>query len=498
MKNLIFPLLTLLAIAIAAHLTHSDPLAYERQRLALETARQLAPLDTLIAAAWRILPLAAVIGFLTWLGAMGVASVVRFRRFTRPDTAGRVPVLLDDQVSARAALGAFHATQRAAASRQPVPHHYAPHYHSSNGAAGLELAGEPARPALPGVTDLASLAFTPSRNAVLLGLGAGGEHITVPAAGLCHVALVGATGGGKSNLLRLLLPQVQAIGGQVVLADPHHAPIDPESGDDWRAIVQRLHMSPAVSAHEIDQLLGYLVDELDRRRARRHDGQRVGAPMFLALDELPVLADSVPNSVDRIGRLLREGRKFGIFSIGASQSMLVKVVGGDSSAREAYRTAFYVGGDLRSASVLLDMPQRTIDESALTTGMALLRSKATSPAQLVRVPYASNAGIQRLLGDDAPTLSLQAGYQTGYQEPATNETGSQPGGLPEANSNQVSTASERTRPASPEAARAASLFQAGNDLSSIVHELRGIKSNQGRRYQQAVTEVQQLIREGLR
>jgi hypothetical protein len=320
---------------------------------------------------------------------------------------------------------------------------------------------------LPGLIDLATLGFTPTREAILLGLGEGGERITVPVDGLCHVALVGATGGGKSNLMRLLLPQLQAIGARVCLADPHFAPIDPDSGEDWRAIASRLHQAPAVSPAEIAALLGYLTDELDRRIAQRRRGERWGAPLFLALDELPVIADTVPGAVDQLGRLLREGRKVGVYSVGASQSMLVKVVGGDSAARECYRTAFYVGGDVRSASALLDMPQREIDDGPLGAGVALLRSKATSPARLVRVPLASNAAIDGLLGT--------------------------PGGsLMEAKVEQASRS-----PIRPEVARALELFRSGLDVSQIVKELRGIDAQGGRRYQEAAREMQALLREAL-
>lgn len=336
--------------------------------------------------------------------------------------------------------------------------------------------------------DLAALGFRPSLEAILLGLGEGGERITVPAKALCHVALVGSTGGGKSNLLRLLLPQLQACGAHVVLADPHYAPVDPETGEDWRPIAARLHMTPAVATGEISALFGYLTDELERRLELRRAGKKWGPPLFLALDELPVIADSVPGSVDELGRLLREGRKVSLYSVGASQSMLVKVIGGDSSAREAYRTAFYVGGDLRSAAVLLDLAQREIAEGALGEGVAYLRSRATSPARLVRVPLASNAAIAGLLA----SVDEGSGYQDGAPDGPDEPNGKPDGSLMVAKTNQATRSSIR-----PEAARAFELFREGRDLAEIVKELRGVKSNQGRAYQDAVREVQQLLREAL-
>jgi predicted ABC-type transport system involved in lysophospholipase L1 biosynthesis ATPase subunit len=102
-------------------------------------------------------------------------------------------------------------------------------------------------PALPGALDLSALECNPTLDHILLGVDELGQ-ITVSVPDLCHVALLGSTGGGKSNLLRLILPQLQKIGASVILADPHFAPLDPENGDDWRPIADRLIHAPAVSA----------------------------------------------------------------------------------------------------------------------------------------------------------------------------------------------------------------------------------------------------------
>ena len=95
---------------------------------------------------------------------------------------------------------------------------------------------------------------------------------------------------------------------------------------------------------------------------------------------------------------LREGRKVNLFLVGAAQDFLVKSVGGTGAVRDCYRTAFYVGGDQTSARVLLDVKGR-VDDGQLGRGLAMLRSKATPTAQVVRVPLASNGTLARLLAD---------------------------------------------------------------------------------------------------
>ena len=55
-----------------------------------------------------------------------------------------------------------------------------------------------------------------------------------------------------------------------------------------------------------------------------------------------------------------------------------------------------------------------------------------------------------------------------------------------------------TASVSPEAARAAALFEEGRDIGDIVKDIRGIDpSKGGRAYREAAKEVQALIRQAL-
>jgi hypothetical protein len=290
--------------------------------------------------------------------------------------------------------------------RHPLPSaHYAPHvtYAPRITSAAATSTPEPEQVggALPGLTDLADLGFQPTPERLLLGLGETG-HITVATNRLMHVAFSGATGSGKSNAMRLLLAQLLAVGSRVVLANPIYTDYDHEHDEDWRPITDRLHMPPAVSPDSIDALLSWLLDEeLPVRLKRLQDGIAVGDPLVLALDELPMMCDLVPKVTDRVGRLLRMGRHAKIYTAGASQDFLIKTLGGSSGIRDCYRTAYYSGGDVLSATALLDLKQREIQEGQLGQGVVYLRSSATTPAQLVRVPYASNQAVYQMLGEPA-------------------------------------------------------------------------------------------------
>ncbi len=416
------------------------------------------------------------------LGAGGVA-VYRFLEERTPDAAGRLPVLRSDLASAgTAALGAFHATQQASASRQPVPHSvtYAPHAHSDYRAAGTVGPGAtepPALPALPGVTDFAAIGHTPTMQNILLGLGAGGERITVPVKDLWHIALAGPTGNGKSNIARLVVAQLQALGAQVCVGDPKWTEYDAEQDEDWRPIAARLARDPAYKAKDIASLLAWATGELERRLELRRNAQRLGPPVFLYLDELPWISSHVTNAEASIGELVRVGRGVGLFLLVGAQDMLAKSVS-LTADRDNFRTGFYLGGDRKTGSVLLGLPQREVSEPQ-GIGVAWLRSAATQPPQLVRVPYASNQAVRGLLAT-APQRARKPAVATPVA------TGSQ------------ATAVASTASVSADARRAAELFLSGADVAQIVKELSGVQASEGRRYQNESARVQALIREGMR
>jgi hypothetical protein len=373
------------------------------------------------------------------------------------------------------------------------PSHYAPHItttaaSTTGGPTVIDQAVE--QPELPGPIDLVDLAFSPSAGRLLLGLGPGGEFITVSGKQLMHVALSGSTGSGKTNTGRLLIAQLLAIGSQVVIANPHHTSYDAESGDDWRGIERRLHLAPAVKSDEISYLLGWLAhDELQRRLDRRQAGQRPGGALTLYLDELPVIVQEVPGAAAQLGKLLRQGRALGLYVMGASQDFLTKTLGGGSGIREAYRTVYYAGGDLVGARSLLDMRQGEIDESQLGRGVVYLRSATTSPARLCRVPLASNAAIARLLSDDEPLHARAVG------ESVLGAEGVADGGQSGATTGAAATTAAIGRAGlSAQAERVRAAMLEGLSQSDVIRRIWGVEPNT-RKGKRAAEEYRAILAE---
>lgn len=385
---------------------------------------------------------------------------------------------------ARAAAAADLAAAAAAAQPRSYTMHYAPHI-SGGGASSPPLpqvvgaAADLGAGELPPAVDLADLHFPPHRGAILLALGPGGQPLTVPARDLMHTGLVGASGGGKSNTGRLILAQLLACGVDCVIADPHYTPFDAESGEDWRPIARRLKIAPARKAGEIEDLFAWLGEHMHQRYDRRDRGERPGPPVVAYVDELPAIVADVPGAMDTLSRLLREGRKVGVYLVSASQDLLVSTLKSGGEIRENLRSCYYSGGAGTSAVQLLDMPKRDIGqyESRLGRGVVLLRSAATPATTLARVPLASNRAVSGLLSDDAATLTIET-PQKAARNPAESA---------------VENASAAVQTPDPEAARILAMFAGGESMRGVVKAVYGVSG--GGRYNELLAHVQTVIRE---
>ncbi len=258
--------------------------------------------------------------------------------------------------------------------------------------------------------------FTPSLDRLFLGVLPDGTPIFCAAKDLCHVALAGTTGGGKSSILRLLLAQLCYAGACVLLLNPHytHCDIEADPAEDWTPFERYLLHDPlACRAYEVIEfyLKHVACDLLPRRLEQYAHSQPLGKPYFLAIEELPAIVANVKHAPEYLATILREGRKVGIYLITVAQDFLVKTIapgGGGGAVRDCYRTAYYVGGDGTTAKVLLDVPMSLLPEQELGQGTVLLRSSRVplvKQACLVRVPYVDNPALYRLLGPStyAPT-----------------------------------------------------------------------------------------------
>lgn len=218
-----------------------------------------------------------------------------------------------------------------------------------------------------------------------------------------HIVFTGPTGGGKTNIMRLILVQVLYVGAKVYFLNKHYAPIErTPKGEiiDWRPIAARLACPVIRHVDEMEALAEQIAqEELPARIERGYLGEPIGEPLYLAVEELPAVIAERPAIMDHVSFILREGRKYGIYFVGATQDVLVKTLGSSSGVRENLRTGYYTGGDATSAKVVLDLQRgQTIDENGIgQKGLVYLKSPLNQ-AQRVRVPFVSNEAVYALLG----------------------------------------------------------------------------------------------------
>jgi hypothetical protein len=232
--------------------------------------------------------------------------------------------------------------------------------------------------------------------------------ILVPANLLWHIALAGPTGGGKTSILRTIFSQLLYLGATGYLFDRFYAPI--KKGIDWRPIANKLAVPPIRDYQEMVEVMDWLAgSELAARIDREYRGEAIGEPIYIALEEMPLIVAEVPQIAEPIGRLLRQGRQYDVCFIGAMQDALAKTLGIPSGLRECFRSAYYCGGDQTTARALLDLSRSQLNEDGLgVDGRVYLKTARTS-AQEVRVPWASNESVSLLLGN---TTSNQAVSET--------------------------------------------------------------------------------------
>ncbi|CAN1213538.1 DUF87 domain-containing protein [Tumidithrix helvetica PCC 7403] len=144
-----------------------------------------------------------------------------------------------------------------------------------------------------------------------------------------HIMLVGSTGAGKSTLAKYLAANCQAY---VIVIDPHMAK------GDWGDL-------PVYGAKrnytEIAEIMGVLLELMQRRHDRRPEGETNFAPVVIIADEYPSIAASpeagkIASSWMKL--ISREARKVSIRLVLLTQSPEVKAIGleGEGSVRDNF------------------------------------------------------------------------------------------------------------------------------------------------------------------
>jgi len=220
---------------------------------------------------------------------------------------------------------------------------------------------------------------------------------------LVHVALAGSTRQGKTSIMRQMMAQLCSIGCQCVLLDPHYTPYDVERDEDWTPFSPLLSVDPMQSRDydAIEEILKNAATTiLDARKERRAQSRSVGKDAFFFIDEYPAIVAKRPGVQEHVACLLREGGKYKLHLVIASQDFQVKTISPQSGGaiRENFSTCLYVGGDPTTAKVLLDYGIPRNVEASLGKGSIYLRCETCKEASPARTLWTDNEALYTLLG----------------------------------------------------------------------------------------------------
>ena len=386
----------------------------------------------------------------------------------------------------------------AAGQPGPIAHslNYSPRYSAP---AQLGMADAPLLPSVaadvPTFAGLLDSGRVGKGNPLVLGFD-GTAEISGSWLDLYSTAIGGMPGTGKTTTQRFLACQTALQGARFAILDPHAGAADDSLAATLAPLAGAFVCEPASDDKAILETVRYIAD-VGQRRISGKDSDTT--PLILWADELTALlgrstvGDELATLLERIAQ---EYRKRFVFVCGSGQIWTASRT--TSELRDSFASVLCHRMKRNQARMLLPTDEAQQVER-LQTGHAVLW-RTSGATQTIAIPNTTAADVARvgamLSGYQQATNTADSGYQ---QATADRPFGFRPvdnrkpvGSLMVAKSNQATTAL-----GSPEAARAAQLFMSGLDPAEIVVQLRGIKSNEGRRYQTALAEVLELIRQGM-
>jgi hypothetical protein len=188
-----------------------------------------------------------------------------------------------------------------------------------------------------------------SVESLFLALGKGDMPLTCTLEGFMHVGHDAPIGQGKTAQSYGEMVLLLKAGIQVILANPHFAPVD-KKGRDWRPIAQAIETQGAIALapgkaiyglirkyETIANMLTWLSTiEIDRRFEMQLRGEYTYSPIYLFIDEWPAIVMRHPDSAFCLVDILQRGRAVDVCINMCAQGFLSEDVALKGSARENF------------------------------------------------------------------------------------------------------------------------------------------------------------------
>ncbi len=470
---------TLFALGIAAYAWQTTPVNLSGRATGFTPAPGIDDYAAGFSVAMlKALPGLLVVVFILWL----LSRVWTHLRYAHADSAGRLPIPRSELAGvATEALAAYHTVELERARHQ-VPERltYSPHLRLSGTAPAPAMLEEHTPAIAPTFAALLDCGMIGKDRPLLLGY-TNGTPLQGSWRDLYSSAVAGVSGSGKTTTVRFLAAQAALHGARFAILDPHAESGDESLATTLSALQPAMLCEPAINERDMLAVVKLMQSQLDARLSRSPDR----TPLLLAIDEYTrLMRSSIAGELAQlVEALTQEGRKVGIFCLLSGQVWTADRAGG-TPLRDSLASCYVHRLRRNQARLLLSTEEARLAES-LEPGRALLL-RTSGACEPVNIPQCTASDVERI------------GYQLATTRLPNGSSRLPNAGTVVATDSQATSATGSHIAVSAEARQAADLFLAGNDPAAIVLQLRGIRSDQGRRYQTALGEVLELVRLGVR
>jgi hypothetical protein len=311
---------------------------------------------------------------------------------------------------------------------------------------------------------------------------------------LYSTAVAGMSGQGKTTSQRFFACQTALHGSKFAVIDPHAG-----AGEDSLAAtlapLGSAFLCPIASDNKTMLDTVRHIADIGEKRIKGIDADTT--PILLWVDELTSLlgrsaiGDELAELLERIAQEYRKKRVY----VSAS-GQIWTASRATSELRDSFASVLCHRMKRGQARMLLPTDEAQLVER-LSPGRAVLW-RTSGATTIVGIPNTTEADVKRvatMIGSQAPVdMRSMAG-----SVPVTEKLGMGFHPSPKIDqksttANAVNTQALSAQIVPAEALRAHALFLADKDLTEIVFLLRGVKPKEGARYQQALKEIQALIR----
>lgn len=367
---------------------------------------------------------------------------------------------------------------------------------------------------------ISRLHFGTGADDVLLGVDTTGQEVRGTLGDLMHTGLLAATGGGKTTTLSSLALQLAHDPKvQLVVADPHLMELAlledtgalryalPGNGKQAVEVLGQV----AAEVHRRAELVHQVSQRIKELRGRRQVLYRldrynqaavhVGAERLPALvcfgDEIRALANLGPEAEKALATITSEGRKFGVYFIGASQSWKTSVL--DSDIRSQFWSRLCLpGATVRQTAELFEIDQaeaRGLVAQLTAPGIAALWRRGVGTTVL-RTPFVDleSDRAYAMIETIATSRGLQAGNEQISSFPESLEISREPETLSSPLESGFSALSTLSTPSEIDVGKrekVSDLLETGKGKMAIIKEVWGVSG--GRAYQTAAAEYDAIL-----